>query len=112
SSTKPCSHLHRRPSRSLARRRSRKVALPGRVSAVTLSCRDLGRMAAFYRQFGWPEAPTSVPEHVVFQCSNGVVLGLFSEPDFEARFGSAGETQGGVALTIHVEDEQAVDHAH
>jgi uncharacterized glyoxalase superfamily protein PhnB len=69
-------------------------------------------MAAFYRQFGWPEAPTSVPEHVVFQCSNGVVLDLFSGPDFEARFGSAGETHRGVALTIHVEDEQAVDHAH
>jgi len=31
---------------------------------------------------GWPEAPTSVPEHVVFQCSNGVVLGLFSEVVF------------------------------
>src|SRR5262245_51679078 len=88
------------------------VALPSRVSALTLSSRDLGRMAAFYRQFGWLEAPTSVHEHVVFQCSNGVVLGLFSEPDFEARFGSAGGTRRGVALTIHVEDEQAVDRAH
>jgi hypothetical protein len=69
-------------------------------------------MAAFYRQFGWPEAPTSVPDHVVFQCSNGVVLGLFSEPLFEARFGPAGETPHGVALTVHVEDEQLVDRAH
>jgi uncharacterized glyoxalase superfamily protein PhnB len=69
-------------------------------------------MAAFYRQFGWPEAPTSVPEHVVFQCSNGVVLGLFSASDFEARYGPAGEARRGVALTIHVEDEQAVDDAH
>ena len=68
-------------------------------------------MAAFYRQFGWPEAPTSVPEHVVFQCSNGVVLGLFAEPVFEARFGSTGETRG-VALTVHVEDDQAVNRAH
>src|SRR5262245_4797925 len=69
-------------------------------------------MAAFYRQFGWLEAPTSVPEHVVFQCSNGVVLGLFSEPDFEARFGPAGDTRRGIALTIHVDDEQAVNRAH
>jgi predicted lactoylglutathione lyase len=69
-------------------------------------------MAAFYRQFGWLEAPTSVPDHVVFQCSNGVVLSLFSEPDFEARFGPADDTRRGVALTIHVEDEQTVDHAH
>src|SRR5262249_21383355 len=28
------------------------------------------------------------------------------------RFGPAGETRRGVALTIHVEDEQAVEHAH
>jgi catechol 2,3-dioxygenase-like lactoylglutathione lyase family enzyme len=88
------------------------VALPGRISAVTLACRDVGRLAAFYRQFGWPEAPTSVPEHIVFQCANGVVLGLFSEPDFEARFGPTGETAGGFALTIHVEDEHVVDRAH
>ena len=28
-------------------------------------------------------APTSVPEHVVFQCTNGVVLGLFDTASFE-----------------------------
>jgi hypothetical protein len=69
-------------------------------------------MAAFYRQFGWPEAPTSVPEHVVFQCSNGVVLGLFSEAAFEARFGPTGEAASGCTLTVHVGDEEAVDRAH
>jgi catechol 2,3-dioxygenase-like lactoylglutathione lyase family enzyme len=69
-------------------------------------------MAAFYRQFGWPEAPTSVPEHVVFQCSNGVVLGLFSEAVFEPRFGVTGEAARGFTLTVHVEDEEAVDRAH
>jgi catechol 2,3-dioxygenase-like lactoylglutathione lyase family enzyme len=88
------------------------MGLPVRISAVTLACRDLGRMAAFYRQLGWPEAPTSVPEHVVFQCANGVVLGLFSEPDFETRFGRTGEPARVVALTVHVEDEAAVDRAH
>jgi catechol 2,3-dioxygenase-like lactoylglutathione lyase family enzyme len=88
------------------------MGLPVRISAVTLACRDIGRMAAFYRQFGWPEAPTSVPEHVVFQCSNGVVLGLFSEPVFEARFGPTGEVGRGFALTIHVEDEETVDRVH
>jgi len=88
------------------------VGLPARISAVTLACRDLGRAAAFYRQFGWPEAPTSVPEHVVFQCSNGVVLGLFSEPLFEERYGRT-EASGRVfALTVHVEDEATVDRLH
>jgi uncharacterized protein len=88
------------------------VELPARISAVTFGCRDLGRMAAFYRQFGWPEAPTSVSEHVVFQCSNGVVLGLFAEEAFEMRFGPTGETDRGFALTVHVEDAEAVDRAY
>jgi predicted lactoylglutathione lyase len=88
------------------------VGIPARISAVTLACRDIGRVAAFYRQFGWPEAPTSVPEHVVFQCTNGVVLGLFSEARFERQFGVGAEGFRGFALTIHCEDEEAVVRAH
>jgi uncharacterized glyoxalase superfamily protein PhnB len=86
--------------------------LPVRISAVTLACRDIGRMGAFYRQFGWPEAPTSVPEHLVFQCANGVVLGLFSEAVLERRFGRLAEGFRGVTLTIHCEDEETVVRAH
>jgi hypothetical protein len=77
--TWPCGH------------RLRVLSLPARISAVTLACRDIGRMAAFHRQFGWPEAPSSVPEHVVFQCANGVVLGLFSETVLERQFGRVAE---------------------
>jgi uncharacterized glyoxalase superfamily protein PhnB len=88
------------------------VGLPVRLSAITLACRDIGRMAAFYRQFGWPEAPTSVPEHVVFQCSNGVVVGLFSDTVFERKYGRPGDTFRGFTLTIHCEDEETVDRAH
>jgi catechol 2,3-dioxygenase-like lactoylglutathione lyase family enzyme len=88
------------------------VELPARINAVTLACRDIGRMAAFYRQFDWPEAPTSVPEHVVFQCSNGVVLGLFTETRFEGQFGTVEPGFRGFALTIHCEDEDAVVRAH
>jgi uncharacterized glyoxalase superfamily protein PhnB len=88
------------------------VGLPVRISAVTLVCRDIGRVAAFYRQFGWPEAPTSVPEHVVFQCTNGVVLGLFSETVLEPRYGRLAEGFRGFTLTIHCEDEDTVVRAH
>jgi catechol 2,3-dioxygenase-like lactoylglutathione lyase family enzyme len=90
---------------------SERVSLPVRISAVTLACRDIGRMAAFYRQFGWPEAPTSVPEHVVFQCTNGVVLGLFAERMLD-RFGTVAEGFHGFALTIHCEDEDGVFRTH
>ena len=83
-----------------------------RISAVTLACRDIGRLAAFYRQFGWPEAPTSVPEHVVFQCSNGVVLGLFSDTLLERRHGHTADAFRGFTLTIHCEDEETVDRAY
>ena len=83
-----------------------------RISAVTLACKDIGRLAAFYRQFGWPEAPTSVPEHVVFQCSNGVVLGLFSETLLEGRYGRTADAFRGFTLTIHCENEEMVDRAH
>jgi catechol 2,3-dioxygenase-like lactoylglutathione lyase family enzyme len=83
-----------------------------RISAVTLACRDIGRMSAFYRQFGWPEAPSSVPEHVVFQCANGVVLGLFSETIFEPQFGPVAEGFRGFSLTINCEDAQGVFRAH
>ena len=69
-------------------------------------------MAAFYRQFGWPEAPSSVPEHVVFQCTNGVVLGLFSETVYERQFGHAASEFRGFTLTIHCDDAQAVVLAH
>jgi catechol 2,3-dioxygenase-like lactoylglutathione lyase family enzyme len=88
------------------------LGLPARISAVTLVCRDIGRTAAFYRQFGWPEASTSVAEHVVFQCSNGVVLGLFSETAYEQRYGYPGDSFRGFTLTIHCPDEPAVDLAY
>jgi catechol 2,3-dioxygenase-like lactoylglutathione lyase family enzyme len=88
------------------------TGLPARISAVTLACRDIGRMAAFYRQFGWPEAPTSVPEHVVFQCANGVVLGLFSDTVFEPSLGAVAGGFRGFTLAIQCEDEQSVRRAH
>jgi catechol 2,3-dioxygenase-like lactoylglutathione lyase family enzyme len=89
------------------------MSLPARLSAVTLVCRDIGRMAAFYRQFGWPEAPTSVPEHVVFQCTNGVVLGLFGASRYERQFGQPGsDSFRGFTVTINCEDAEAVVRAH
>jgi hypothetical protein len=49
-----------------------------------------------------------VPEHIVFQCTNGVVLGLFSETRFERQFGRVAEGFRGVTLTIHCENEEDV----
>jgi hypothetical protein len=88
------------------------MGLPVRISAVTLACRDIDRMAAFDRQFEWPEAPTSVPEHVLFQCANGVVLGLFPETMYDSQFGGTATGFRGFTISIHCEDAQAVFTAH
>lgn len=69
-------------------------------------------MAAFYRQFEWPEAPSSVPEHAVFQCTNGVVLGLFSATQYEPQFGEVASEFRGFTLAINCDDATAVFRAH
>jgi glyoxalase/bleomycin resistance protein/dioxygenase superfamily protein len=69
-------------------------------------------MAAFYRQFGWPEAPSSVPEHVVFQCTNGVVLGLYSATVYERQIGNAASEFRGFTVAINCEDARAVFCTH
>jgi hypothetical protein len=69
-------------------------------------------MTAFYLQFGWPEAPTSVPEHVVFQCDNGVVLGLFSETMFDQTRGAVGDGFRGFTLSVMLDDIESVIDTH
>lgn len=69
-------------------------------------------MAAFYRQFGWLEAATSVPEHVVFQCANGVVLGLFSASVYEPQLGDVASGFRGFTLIWDVAFKHGSDFDH
>jgi len=48
----------------------------------------------------------------VFQCSNGVVLGLFSDTLLERRYGPTADAFRGFTLTIHCENEEVVDRAY
>ena len=52
--------------------------LPPQLNFVTLACRDVERMARFFRELGWPESPESEPAHRLFQLPNGVVLALLT----------------------------------
>jgi uncharacterized glyoxalase superfamily protein PhnB len=70
------------------------------------------RMTAFYRQFGWPEAPSSLPGHVVFQCTNGIVLALYAAKHYEPHLGPVASEFRGFTLGINCEDMQAVLQAH
>ena len=53
-----------------------------------------------------------MPEHVVFQCANGIVLGLFSEMMFDGDRGPVGEGLRGFSLSVMVEDVESVMDAH
>jgi hypothetical protein len=53
--------------------------------------RDLPRMAAFYREFGWPESIHSDDHHVAFQ-TGGAILGLFGAEHYEGELGPAPRT--------------------
>jgi hypothetical protein len=85
------------------------MILPARINFVTLACRDMERMSRFYRQFGWPEAPSSEPVHVVFQCSNGVVLGLYGANHYEPSVGPVAEGFRGFTLAVNCEDMREVE---
>ena len=89
------------------------MSLPARVSFVTLAVRDLPRMAAFFRQFGWPESKKNNDHHVAFQCG-GAVLGLFGADRYEPSFGPAPPPGAfrGFTLAINLESAEAVDAAY
>ena len=59
------------------------MAVPPRLNLLTLACRDVERMAAFFRALGWPEAPSSDEHYRVFQLEHGVVLALWSAENYD-----------------------------
>ena len=87
-------------------------ALPPRITFVTLACRDVERMASFFCELGWPEAPSSEPVHRVFQCSNGVVLGLYGAENYEQALGPMAEGFRGFTLAVNLESRDEVDAAY
>ena len=82
-----------------------------RISAVTFACRDLGRMAAFYRQFGWPDRRRrAFPS--TWSSSARTASCSASDTVYEPRFGVVTGGFRGFTLTIHCENEKAVFEAH
>jgi hypothetical protein len=57
------------------------------MNFLTLACRDVERMADFFRALDWPEAPSSEPAHRVFQLTNGVVIALYGAEHYERDHG-------------------------
>jgi uncharacterized protein len=79
------------------------VKLPARVGLITLACRDVERMAQLFRDLGWPETPESDEHHRTFQCTNGVVFGLYAASHYEPEFGPPAEGFRGFTISVNLE---------
>jgi len=86
--------------------------LPPQLNFVTLACRDVERMAEFFRALGWPESPASEPVHRVFQLPNGVVLALYGAEHYERELGPRAEGFRGFTLGINVGSREEMVAAH
>ena len=88
------------------------MALPARINFITLACRDVERMADFFRALGWPEAPSSEPVHRVFQLENGVVLALYAAANYEPHVGPVADGFRGFTLGVNVGSREQVEAAY
>jgi catechol 2,3-dioxygenase-like lactoylglutathione lyase family enzyme len=86
------------------------VAVPARVSLVTLGVADVARSTSFYESLGWRRSSASLPVITFFNTS-GPVLALFGRHDLaeDATVDPAGSGFRGVTLSINVESLAAVD---
>jgi uncharacterized protein len=78
------------------------VLLPARIGLITLACRDVERMVQLFRELGWPETPESDAHHRTFQCTNGVVIGLYAAAHYEPHFGPPTDGFRGITLSVNL----------
>jgi uncharacterized glyoxalase superfamily protein PhnB len=81
--------------------------LPARIGLITLACRDIERMAAMFSDLGWPETPDSDEHHRTFQCTNGVVIGLYAASHYEPHFGPPASGFRAFTICVNVESLDA-----
>lgn len=67
--------------------RSPIMTLPAQIGLITFACREPERMARIFRALGWPDAPSSNPNHIVFQTTNGAPVALYAAENYERVFG-------------------------
>jgi uncharacterized glyoxalase superfamily protein PhnB len=88
------------------------MKLPAQPNFLTLACRDVERMAEFLRALGWPESPESEPAHRVFQCTNGMVIALYSAVNYEPHFGPPTAGFRAFTLGVNLASPEEVDKAY
>jgi predicted lactoylglutathione lyase len=87
-------------------------SLPPQLNFFTLACRDVERMADFFRGLGWSESSASEPVHRVFQLPNGVVLALFGAENYERHYGPRADGFRGFTLGVNVGSREEVETAY
>jgi uncharacterized protein len=87
------------------------MAIPARVSIVTLGVSDLERSRSFYEALGWEQTSSSVPGVIHWFRTADTYIGLFEyealAEDGRIPAGSR-EGLGGITLAINLESDEAV----
>jgi predicted lactoylglutathione lyase len=86
------------------------VAVPPRLSILTLGVADVERATEFYESLGWEKSPTSQPT-ITFFSLQGSVLGLYewSALADDAEVPAEGSGFRGVTCALNCESEEEVD---
>jgi uncharacterized protein len=87
------------------------MAVPARITLVTLGVAAVPASTAFYTALGWQLSSSSVSGDVSFLTTAGVALALWGRTDLAADSGVEPGTPGGVALAINLEGRAEVDAA-
>lgn len=86
------------------------MAVPARLTIITLGVRDVARSTAFYGALGWEPDPASTPE-ITFLRTSGSMLALFGHDDLAADAGVGGAQPAsfrGVTTAINVDGDDDV----
>lgn len=90
------------------------MAVPARISIVTLGVHDVERSVRFYETLGWTRRSASIPGEIAWFGTTDTYLGIFGWQDLADDANVQGATRGsfgGVTLAINVESREAVDAA-
>jgi uncharacterized protein len=90
------------------------VAVPARVSLITLGVADVARSTAFYQALGWEASPASVPGEVTFFRTAGAILAIWGAGELAADAlapDAPGPGFRGVSQAVNVGSEAEVDAA-
>ena len=89
------------------------MAVPARISIVTIGVADVARSVRFYLALGWDRCTSSMDEIAWFRTADSY-LGIFGWHDLAEDANLVEPTRGsfgGITLAINVETEEMVDAA-